>query len=353
MYRAVRMRPFPHRSRYCSQKDGVMENRALGSQGLVSSAEGLGCMGLSGSYGAADDLESVKTIQRAVELGVTMFDTADHYGAFSGEKILGRALAGRRDGVAIASKFGGAEMDDEGRTVGAANGRPEYVRASVERSLRHLDTDHIDLYYQHRVDPRVPVEETFGALGELVAAGKVRHLGLCEVRPETIRRAHATAPLTAVESEYSLFARDIESNGVLETVRELGIGFVSYAPLGRGFLTGTVRSTDALAEQDLRQIYPRFEKENFDANLTLLAQVEQIATGLGISSTQLALAWVIAQGKDVFAIPGTRTRRHLEENVAAAAVSLDTETLRTLSEVAADSEIQGARVSSMDVGIQL
>ncbi|WP_229924530.1 aldo/keto reductase [Streptomyces sulfonofaciens] len=326
--------------------------RSVGSQGLVSSAEGLGCMGLTGSYGAADEDESVRTVQRAIELGVTMFDTADHYGAFSGERLLGRALSGRRDAVVVATKFGGAEMDDEGRTIGGANGRPEYVRASVERSLRNLDTDRIDLYYQHRVDPRVPVEETFGALGELVAAGKVRYLGISEVRPDTIVRAHATAPLSAVESEYSLFARDMESNGVLETVRRLGIGFVAYAPLGRGFLTGGVRSADSLAEQDLRRIYPRFQKENLDSNLALVERIGQIAAGLGVSSAQLALAWVLAQGDDIFAIPGTRTRRHLEENVAAASVALDVPTLRALGSLVEDVQLFGDRVSAMDTGIQ-
>lgn len=329
-----------------------MEMRSLGKQGLISSAEGLGCMGLSGSYGAADDAESVRTIHRAMDLGVTLFDTADHYGSFSGERLLGRALSARRDEVMVATKFGGAEMDDEGRTIGGPNGRPEYVRASVERSLRNLGTDRIDLYYQHRVDPGVPVEETFGALGELVAAGKVRHLGLSEVRPDTIERAHATAALSAVESEYSLFARDMETNGVLDTVRKLGIGFVCYAPLGRGFLTGGVRSAEALGEHDLRRIFPRFEKDNLDANLAPLAQVEQIAAGLGVTTAQLALAWLLAQGDDIVAIPGTRKRPHLEENVAAAALTLDPHTLGELRRIVQDNELSGERVSSLDVGIQ-
>jgi aryl-alcohol dehydrogenase-like predicted oxidoreductase len=330
-----------------------MKKRSLGSQGLVSSAEGLGCMGLTGAYGSADDSESVRTIHRAIELGVTMFDTADHYGAFSGERLLGRAVSGRRDEVVIATKFGGAEMDDEGNTVGGANGRPEYVRTSVERSLRHLNTDYIDLYYQHRVDHRIPVEETFGALGELVAAGKVRYLGLSEVRPDTIRRAHEAAALSTVESEYSLFARDVEANDVLDTVRKLGIGFVSYAPLGRGFLTGHVRTVDALAEQDLRRIFPRFERENIDANVALLERVEQIAAGLDVSSAQIALAWVLAQGEDIVAIPGTRTRHHLEENIAAATVKLDAQALRDLNEAFSNSQVSGNRVSPMDVGVQL
>ncbi|WP_329459934.1 aldo/keto reductase [Streptomyces sp. NBC_01497] len=329
-----------------------MDTRSLGSQGLISSAEGLGCMGLSGSYGAADNMESVRTIHRAIELGVTTFDTADHYGAFSGERLLGRALSGRRDQVLVATKFGGAEMDDEGRTIGPANGRPEYVRVSVERSLRNLNTDRIDLYYQHRVDPRVPVEETFGALGELVAAGKVRYLGLSEVRPETIVRAHTAAPLSAVESEYSLFAREVETNGVLRTVRELGIGFVSYAPLGRGLLTGGVPSADAIAEQDLRRIFPRFQKENLDANLALVERITRIATDLGVTSAQIALAWLLARGNDIIAIPGTRKRSHLEENVAAAALSLDVQTLQMVSQAVRNDEISGDRASALDAGIQ-
>jgi aryl-alcohol dehydrogenase-like predicted oxidoreductase len=329
-----------------------MKIRRVGGQGLTSSPEGLGCMGMSGSYGAADDTESVKTVRRAIDLGVTMFDTSDGYGGFAGERLLGRALAGRRDEVTVATKFGGAELDDEGRTIGGANGRPEYVRVAVERSLRHLGTDRIDLYYQHRIDPRVPVEETFGALGELVAAGKVRHLGLSEVRPETIRRAHATAPLSAVESEYSLFARDMESNGVLETVRELGIGFVSYAPLGRGFLTGGVRDVNTLSPTDLRRIFPRFEQENLGRNLALLARVEKMAEGLGVSSAQLALAWLLAQGEDIIAIPGTRTRAHLEANVAAAALRLDADVLRTVGRTVTADEIAGDRVAAPDVGIE-
>ncbi|GAB2805634.1 aldo/keto reductase [Actinoallomurus bryophytorum] len=329
-----------------------MEKRAIGGQGLTTSALGLGCMGMTGSYGPVDDAESTATIHRAIDLGVNMFDTADVYGPFTNERLLGRALAGRRDKVIVATKFGGAEMDDAGTVTGGANGRPEYVRASVERSLRNLNTDRIDLYYQHRVDPKVPVEETFGALGELVAAGKVRYLGISEARSGTIRRAHAAAPLSAVESEYSLFSRDVESNGVLETVRELGIGFVGYAPLGRGFLTGAVRSASALGPTDLRRIFPRFEEENLEANLALLRRIEKIAADLGVGGGRLALAWVLAQGEDIVPIPGTRRRTHLTENVEAATAPLDADTLAALAEAVSGGEIAGARTSPQDAGIE-
>src|ERR1700761_18965 len=288
----------------------MLENRRLGAQGLVVSPIGLGCMGMTGSYGGTDEKESIATIHKALGLGVKMFDTADVYGSFANEKLVGKALAGRRDHAILATKFGGAELDDNGTVVGGVNGRPEYVRISVERSLRHLGTDRIDLYYQHRVDPKVPVEETFGALGELVTAGKVRYLGISEARPDTIRRAHSTAPLSAVESEYSLFARNVETNGVLDTVRDLGVGFVAYAPLGRGFLTGAVRSQAALGEADLRQGFPRFEERNLEANIALLERVEKIATEQRSDSGALALAWLLAQGTDIVAIPGTRRRSH-------------------------------------------
>jgi len=255
--------------------------------------------------------------------------------------------------VILATKFGGAELDDEGAVVGGANGRPEYVRASVERSLRHLGTDRIDLYYQHRVDPDVPVEETFGALGELVTAGKVRYLGISEARPDTIRRAHATAALSAVETEYSLFARDVETSGVLETVRELGIGFVAYAPLGRGFLTGTVRSESALGETDLRRSFPRFAEGNLAVNVALLKRVEQIAAERRTDSSRLALAWVLDQGRDIVAIPGTRRRSHLVANVEAAATRLDAQTRQALRMAVPPERIAGARTSPLDPGIEL
>jgi aryl-alcohol dehydrogenase-like predicted oxidoreductase len=330
----------------------ALEKRPLGSQGLVVSAIGLGCMGMTGSYGGADEPDSIATIHEAIDLGVTMFDTADIYGPFANEKLLARALAGRRDDVIVATKFGGAEVDDNGSVLGGANGRPDYVRTSVERSLRHLGTDRIDLCYQHRVDPDVPVEETFGTLGELVAAGKVRYLGISEARPETIRRAHATAALSAVETEYSLFARDVETNGVLAVARELGIGFVAYAPLGRGFLAGAVRSQDALGETDLRRGFPRFEAGNLAVNVVLLKRVEQIAAGRQTDSGRLALAWVLGQGRDIVAIPGTRRRSHLLANVQSAAMRLEPETLRTLRSAVPADEIAGSRTSPYDVGIE-
>ena len=330
----------------------AMERRNIGAQGLFASALGLGCMSLAGTYGSADESESIATIRAAIDLGITMFDTADYYGPFANEELLGRAIADHRDEVIVATKFGGAELDDGGTVVGGANGRPEYVRTSVERSLRHLGTDRIDLYYQHRVDPRVPVEETFGALGELVTAGKVRYLGISEVRPDTIRRAHTTAPLSAVETEYSLFARDVEANGVLDTVRELGIGLVAYAPLGRGFLTGQVRSEAAIGAADLRRAYPRFAEGNLAANVALLERVEKIAGERHTTSSALALGWVLAQGPDIVAIPGTRLRSHLEANVQSAATPLDSLTERALRAAVPQDEIAGSRISPYDADIE-
>jgi aryl-alcohol dehydrogenase-like predicted oxidoreductase len=337
---------------YPAKKGTVMDLRTLGSLGLVTSATGLGCMGMTGVYGEADEQEMITTVRRALELGVTLFDTADVYGPLSGERLLGRALEGHRDDVIVASKFGGAEIDDAGQMVGGPNGRPEYVRASVDRSLRTLVTDRIDLYYQHRVDSNVPVEETFGALGELVAVGKLRYLGISEANADTIRRAHAVAPLSAVQTEYSLFSRDVESNGVLAATRELGIGFVAYAPLGRGFLAGTVRSTDGLGQNDLRRILPRFSDQNLNGNLVLLERIERIAGGLGISAAQLALAWVLAQGRDIVAIPGTRKSSHLEENIAASASELDAETVKALEEAVPSQAVVGRRYAVMETAIQ-
>ena len=331
----------------------ALEGRSLGTQGLAVSAIGLGCMGMTGSYGRADEPESIATIHEAIDLGVSMFDTADIYGPFANEKLVGRALVGRRDSVILATKFGGAELNDDGAVVGGANGRPDYVRASVERSLRHLRTDRIGLYYQHRVDPNVPVEETFGALGELIIAGKVRYLGISEARPDTIRRAHATAPLSAVETEYSLFARDVETNGVLPTARELGIGFVAYAPLARGFLTGTIRSESALDETDLRRSFPRFTAGNLAANLTVLQRVEEIAAARQTDSRALALQWVLGQGRDIVAIPGTRKRSHLAANVRSAVTPLDAKTLQVLRAAVSPDAIAGARTSPLDAQIQL
>ena len=330
----------------------MLENRRLGAQGLVVSPIGLGCMGMTGSYGGTDEKESIATIHKALGLGVKMFDTADVYGSFANEKLVGKALAGRRDHAILATKFGGAELDDNGTVVGGVNGRPEYVRISVERSLRHLGTDRIDLYYQHRVDPKVPVEETFGALGELVTAGKVRYLGISEARPDTIRRAHSTAPLSAVESEYSLFARNVETNGVLDTVRDLGVGFVAYAPLGRGFLTGAVRSQASLGENDLRLAFPRFTEQNLAHNLPLLERIEKIAAEYQTTSSSLALAWLLAQGPDIVAIPGARRRSHLEANVESARTPLDAEALHALVKAVTPDEIAGTRTSPYDADIE-
>jgi aryl-alcohol dehydrogenase-like predicted oxidoreductase len=310
-----------------------MQQRALGSQGLTVSAVGLGCMGMSAYYGAYDDAESTATIHRALELGVTFFDTADMYGPFTNERLLGRAVAHVRDEVVIATKFGN-EITPEGERTGGVNGTPAYIRRSVEGSLGRLGVETIDLYYQHRVDPDVPPEETFGALGELVAEGKVRFLGISEASAETIRRAHAAAPLTAVQTEYSLFTRDVEDNEVLATVRELGIGFVPYSPLGRGFLSGRIRSVEDFAEDDFRRTSPRFQGENFAKNLEVLDRVVAIAEEKGVTPTQLALAWVLAQGEDVVPIPGTRRVPNLEENVSAVEVELPAEDLAAIDEVA-------------------
>ncbi|MGW0515713.1 aldo/keto reductase [Crossiella sp. NPDC003009] len=316
----------------------------LGSQGLTTSVQGLGTMGMTAMYGTRDDAEAVATIHRAVELGVTLFDTADMYGPFTGEELLGRAVSSRRDEVVLATKFGGVTLDESGQIVGGPNGRPDYLRRSVEGSLRRLGTDRIDLYYQHRVDPQVPVAETFGALGELVAEGKLRYLGISEASPESIRAAHAAAPLSAVQTEYSLFTRTVETNGVLDTVRELGIGFVAYSPLGRGLLTGTLRSLEGLADNDWRRSAPRFHGENFAHNLALADRVRAIAGQHGRTPGQLALAWVLAQG--AVAIPGTKRRAYLEENVAAAELTLDRATLSALAAVIPPGEVVGQRYAA-------
>ncbi|MFD9700431.1 aldo/keto reductase [Lentzea sp. NPDC059081] len=321
----------------------TLRQHAIGGSGLEASVEGLGTMGMTAMYGTPDDAESVATVHRAVDLGVTMFDTADMYGPFSGEQLLGRALAGRRDQVVVATKFGGLTLDDAGRIVGGPNGRPEYLRAAVDGSLRRLGTDHIDLYYQHRVDPGVPVEETFGALGELVTAGKVRYLGLCEALPDAIRAAHATARLSAVQTEYSLFTRTAEANGVLDTVEELGIGFVAYSPLGRGLLTGGLRGVEDLPENDFRRTAPRFAGDNLRQNLRLVDRVRAVADELGVTAGQLALAWVLAQGDHVTAIPGTKRRTYLEQNVAAAAVDLDQAALKKIDDAVPADAVVGQR----------
>jgi aryl-alcohol dehydrogenase-like predicted oxidoreductase len=305
-----------------------MDTRSLGS--LTVSAIGLGCMGMSEFYGTTDDDESIATIHRALDLGCTFLDTADMYGPFTNERLVGRAIAGRREEVVVATKFGNERRED-GSWVGI-NGRPEYVTASCDASLTRLGIDTIDLYYQHRVDPRVPIEETVGAMASLVTAGKVRHLGLSEAAAATIRRAHATHPIAAVQSEYSLFSRDVEPE-VLPAVQELGIGFVAYSPLGRGFLTGAYRRLEDFPEGDSRsERYPRFSRENFEHNLALVANVEQLAKAKGCTPGQVALAWVLARDPHIVPIPGTKRRRYLEENVAAVDVELTEDDLVWLDE---------------------
>jgi aryl-alcohol dehydrogenase-like predicted oxidoreductase len=300
-----------------------MEHRKLGE--LEVSAIGLGCMGMSAFYGDADEGESVATIRRALELGVNFLDTAQLYGPLTNEELVGRAIAGHRDEYVIATKFA-RRMDSakpgDMATVGALDGSAEHVRSSIDGSLRRLGTDHVDLYYQHRVDPNVPIEETVGAMAELVAEGKVRHIGLSEAAPETIRRAHVVHPIAAIQTEYSLWTRDPEAE-VIPTCRELGIGFVPYSPLGRGFLSGRFRSPDELREDDFRRTGPRFVGENLEANLRLAAKVEEIANDKALTAAQLAIAWVLAQGDDIVPIPGTKRRAYLEQNVGAVEVEFD------------------------------
>ncbi|MCD6054034.1 MAG: aldo/keto reductase [Rubrobacteraceae bacterium] len=295
-----------------------MDQRNLGNEGLVVSELGLGCMGMSEFYGTGDEEESIATIYRAIELGITFLDTADMYGPFTNEKLVGTAIAGRRDEVVLATKFGNVRGEDG--SFRGVSGRPDYVREACDASLSRLGVDHIDLYYQHRVDPETPIEETVGAMKELVEAGKVRYLGLSEAGPETIRKAHAVHPISALQSEYSLFTRGVEDE-VLPTVRELGIGFVPYSPLGRGFLTGRWRSIEDMPENDTRSArFPRFAEENFQKNVELADRVREVADGKGITPGQLALAWLLAQGNDIVPIPGTKRRKYLEENARAAGV---------------------------------
>jgi aryl-alcohol dehydrogenase-like predicted oxidoreductase len=321
-----------------------MRTRTLGP-GLVVSAQGLGCMGMSEFYGDGDDSESIATIGRALDLGITFLDTADMYGPFTNEKLVGRAIAGRRDEVVLATKFGIERTADGGRA--GINGSPDYVRAACDASLQRLGVDHIDLYYQHRVDAAVPVEETWGALAELVAAGKVKHLGISEAAPDTIRRAHATHPVTALQTEWSLWTRDPEENGVLDTVRELGIGFVAYSPLGRGFLSGAIRSTDDLEPTDFRRHNPRFQGENFAKNLALVDRVNELAEAKGVTASQVALAWLSAQGDDVVPIPGTKRVRYLEENAAADDVRLTDDELLTIEKAFPVGATSGDRYPDM------
>jgi aryl-alcohol dehydrogenase-like predicted oxidoreductase len=316
-----------------------MQQRVLGSEKLTVSALGLGCMGMSQSYGPADERESIATIHRALDLGCHFLDTADVYGPFTNERLVGRAIADRRDEVVLATKFGNQRLDDGTRVI---NGRPEYVHSACDASLQRLGVDHIDLYYQHRVDRGVPVEETWGALHELVEAGKVRHLGISEASPATIRRAHAVHPITALQNEYSLFTRDPEGE-VLDTLRELGIGLVAYSPLGRGFLSGQITSPDDFAEDDFRRNNPRFQGENFQRNLAVVERIRQLADQKGVTPGQLAIAWVLAQGDDIVPIPGTKRRRYLEENLGALDVRLTPEELTGIEEISPRGVASGDR----------
>ncbi len=320
-----------------------MDVRTLG-QGLEVSAEGLGCMGMSAFYGTTDEPESIATIHRALELGIFFLDTADMYGLGRNEELVGRAIDGRRDEVVLATKFGNVVRADGTRGV---DGRPAYVHEAIDRSLARLGVDHVDLYYQHRVDKSVPIEETVGAMKELVEQGKVRCLGLSEASPETIRRAHSVHPIAALQTEWSLWTRDPERNGVLETVRELGIGFVAYSPLGRGFLTGRFRSPDDFDDDDFRRTHPRFTGENFQRNLDLVERVEELAAQKGCTPGQLALAWVLARGADVVPIPGTKRRSYLEENAAALDVALSTGELAELDAVFPPDAAAGERYADM------
>src|SRR3954470_16093655 len=321
-----------------------MQKRKLGGEGLYVSEQGLGCMGMSEFYGTADEDEAVATIHRAIELGVTFLDTADMYGPFTNEKLVGRAIAGRRDQVVLATKFGN-ERTEDGGFVGI-NGKPEYVHKAADASLQRLGVDHIDLYYQHRVDKSVPIEETVGAMKELVEQGKVRFLGLSEAAAGTIRRAHEVHPISALQTEYSLWTRDPEDE-ILPTVRELGIGFVAYSPLGRGFLSGQITSPDDLPEDDFRRSNPRFQGENFQRNLDLVERVKEIASEKDVTPGQLAIAWLLHQGEDIVPIPGTKRRKYLEENVAAAEVSLSDEELSRIDEAAPMGAASGDRYPDM------
>ena len=319
-----------------------MDRRTLG-QGLEVSGQGLGCMGMSAFYGTTDEAESTATIHRALELGITFLDTADMYGMGRNEELVGRAITGRRDEIELATKFGIVVRQDGSRGI---DGRPEYVHRAFEASRRRLGVEHVDLYYQHRVDRTVPIEETVGAMAELVTAGKVRHLGLSEASPQTIRRAHAVHPITALQTEYSLWTRDPE-DGVLDTCRELGIGFVAYSPLGRGFLAGRFRSTDDFDEGDFRSSLPRLQGENLDRNLALVRHVEEMAAQKGVTPAQLALAWVLSRGDDVVPIPGTKRRSYLEQNAAASEIELSADELARLDDAFPRGATAGERYADM------
>jgi aryl-alcohol dehydrogenase-like predicted oxidoreductase len=335
------------RSATIGQED-TMQTRTL--RDLTVSAQGLGCMGMSEFYGTGDQAEAERTIQRALDLGVTFLDTADMYGPFTNERLVGQAIAGRRDEVVLATKFGNERGEDG--SFRRINGTPDYVRQACDASLQRLGVDVIDLYYQHRVDTSVPIEDTWGALKELVEAGKIRHAGISEAAPDTIRRANAVQPVTALQTEYSLWSRDPEDDGVLATCAELGIGFVAYSPIGRGFLSGQIRSVDDLAPDDFRRRNPRFQGEAFSKNLELVDRVRQIAEGKGVTATQLALAWVMAQSgragnPTVVPIPGTKRVSYLEENAAAADVELTEDDLRALDQAAPRGATAGDRYPDM------
>lgn len=318
-----------------------MKTRRLGSQGLITSAIGLGCMGMSDFYGPSNEKQSIATIHRAIELGVTLLDTADIYGPFTNEELVGRAIKGKRDKVLIATKFGNVR-DPKTKAFLGVNGKPDYVRQACEASLKRLGIETIDLYYQHRVDRSTPIEDTVGAMAQLVREGKVRFIGLSEASVPTIRRAHAVHPITAVQTEYSLWTRDPE-DGLLQALRALDIAFVAYSPLGRGFLTGQIKTVDDLADDDFRKHHPRFQGENFQKNLDLVGRVEEIAKEHGCTPAQLALAWVLAQGDDIVPIPGTRHPERLEENVAALDVVLSENDLRRIDTAAPKGATAGDR----------
>jgi aryl-alcohol dehydrogenase-like predicted oxidoreductase len=318
-----------------------VDQRNLGNAGLMVSELGLGCMGMSEFYGTTDEDESIATIHRAIELGITFFDTADMYGPFTNETLVGKAIVGKREQVVLATKFGNMRGED-GSFLGVS-GKPDYVGEACDASLSRLGVDYIDLYYQHRVDPETPIEETMGAMKELVEAGKVRYLGLSEAGSETIRKAHAVHPISALQSEYSLFTREVEDE-ILPTIRDLGIGFVPYSPLGRGFLTGRWKSIENMPENDTRSArFPRFAKENFRKNLGLADRVREVADKKGVTPGQLALAWLLAQGEDIVPIPGTKRRKYLEENAGAADVALTQEDLRRIEEAMPRGSAAGER----------